>query len=392
MKKYNLIILIFLIAFSCKNPEEKHKELITIENALNYKDNTMVFDDVRFVKFDNNPEALFGSNVKLNIYNGKIYVLDYQTQGSYYQTQGSLLCFDGQGNFINKIGKKGKGPEEYLSLYDFGLKEDTIELLTRNGNKSSIYKYLPNGAFINKLELGQRATDFEFTPEGNYLINTGYSHNDSCRIYILDNKGEVKQSFFKNVNVNISAAKYDEDDVIIDIMDFGNSFFKSKEFLLFCEALNDTIYSFSGNKLLPEFIVDFGSYANSEINKSDMYSSINSGMAVIQKGISTVMKSYGNNEYALINYDFYKQGVASENYLLLYNKKSHNITTLVSGENNSIISKLMGLTEDNEIMFIVYPFGEELKDLKRMFPDVEIPDLGENDNAMLAFCKISKKS
>ena len=190
MNKTFLIILILIIFFSCKEQSKTEVKPVIIKNALNYKDNTMVFDDVRFVKFDNNPEALFGSNVKLNIYNGKIYVLDYQTQGS-------LLCFDGQGNFINKIGKKGKGPEEYLSLYDFGLKEDTIELLTRNGNKSSIYKYLPNGAFINKLELGQRATDFEFTPEGNYLINTGYSHNDSCRIYILDNKGEVKQSFFR---------------------------------------------------------------------------------------------------------------------------------------------------------------------------------------------------
>lgn len=370
MNKIYLIPLTLIILFSCKNQSETRQTLITFENALEYDENTISFESARFVKLENSEDAFIGEGVKMKMDDDKIYLMDNQNQGG-------LLCFNSEGNFINKIGQKGKGPEEYLNLYDFCLKDDTIDLLVR-ADKSFIYRYLQDGEFVGKIELEPRAMAFEYDFDGNYLVNTGYSHYDSCRIYILNKRGKILNTFLKNSG-----------ELAIDMVDPGNSFFKSEETILFCEVFNDTIYSYRDNELSPRYLMDFGSLTNSTIDKIAMFNDIESMLELLKRGMSAVRKSYENKDYLFIAYHRQKEGEKIKLYFLLYNKKSKNISTLVFDEDNAIINSFQRLNNDDELAFIVYPYGEELDDLKQLIPGVVIPELSENDNAMLVFCKIS---
>ena len=269
MKKYNLIILIFFTAFSCKNHTEKKEELITFKNALDYSENTILFDDVRFVKLENNMEGVVGENVKMKVYDDKIYILDNETQGS-------LLCFDSEGNFINKTGHKGKGPEEYLSLSDFCIHNDTIDLLVQNP-ESYIYSYSSDGSFIRKLEVPQHAASFECLSDGNYIINSQYSFGSKKRLFVMDRNGKEQAGFLP-----IS------EDMKIDLQDPGNGLCKLGGNIIFCEPFNDTIYTVKNNSLTPKYLMGLGAFTNSDINVSELFSNPESLMTILKRGMSAV--------------------------------------------------------------------------------------------------------
>lgn len=65
----------------------------------------------------------------------------------FVQDENSLFRFDTLGNFINRIGRKGRGPGEYLQISSFSLDEtkEVIYILDTN----NIIKYTFDGVYIN---------------------------------------------------------------------------------------------------------------------------------------------------------------------------------------------------------------------------------------------------
>ncbi len=375
MKKFYLIPLALIILFSCKNQTETKETLITFENALEYDENTISFESARFVKLENHEDAFIGENVIMKMVGGKIYLLDNQNQGS-------LLCFDREGNFINKIGQKGRGPEEYNALFDFSIRNDTAYLLGRS-DKSFIYSYLLSGDFINKIEIPQRSANFELLPDKNFLINSQYAYGTENRLFIMSETGDVEKAFLPN-----------KKDSHYDYVEPGYGLSQSEEAILLCEVYNDTIYSFENNELTPQYILDFGPLTNSDIDLTKVFDldNIENFLALQKRGISLIRKCYETKDYVFITYGRQKEGEKSKGFYFLYNKHEQSVSTLIFEEGSSLAIKFMGFTNQNELVFILYPYGDEIDELKQLYPDLIIPNLTETDNAMLVFCKISNDS
>ncbi len=366
-----VIIAVLIVFFSCENKPEKQGDLIVFENATEYNKNIITFESARFVKLDNNKDAFLGENVKMKIYNDEIYLMEMKNQKV-------LFHFDSNGNFINKIGQKGKGPEEYLNLFDFSIRNDTIFLLVQN-DKSFIYSYLLNGNFSKKIEIPQRSANFELLPDDNFLINSQYSYGSEKRLFIMSETGEELKGFLPK-----------KKDLPTGFIDPGNGLFQSEEALLFCEVYNDTIYSFENNELIPQYIIDFGPLTNSDIDVTKVFNmdNIEYFLALSKRGISAIRKCYETRDYVFINYSRQKEGEKTRIFYLLYNKHQKSVSTLIFDEDSSIINNFLGFTNQNELVFILYPYGNEIDELKHIFPNTIIPKLNEKDNAMLVFCKL----
>lgn len=99
-------------------------------------------DTVKFVKLELTKESLIGSINKLIVFEGRIYVLDTRTS--------SLFMFSMDGEYISKISKVGKDPEEYIQLdfFDIDFKSKQIVLTDLMGY--CVLRYDLKGNYISR--------------------------------------------------------------------------------------------------------------------------------------------------------------------------------------------------------------------------------------------------
>lgn len=127
MKKY--LILLLLIA-ACKPVTREQGGFITLE-VFEMPKTDLEFESVRFVPLSSGDDHLLGYLLLTKFYDGDIYLLDKSDQKH-------ILRFTGSGDFLNHIGKEGRGAEEHMGALDFVKHGDTISILASYGNNSKI--------------------------------------------------------------------------------------------------------------------------------------------------------------------------------------------------------------------------------------------------------------
>lgn len=121
---------------------KKTETIINDSTIISSKD--VHLSDIVYVKnvipLETNPNSLIGDFRKILKYAGKFYV-------SFNRT--SLIVFDGQGNYLRKIGCVGNGPGEYTSISDFDVNKEGVFI---NSNKR-ILQYALDGTFLRDFPL-----------------------------------------------------------------------------------------------------------------------------------------------------------------------------------------------------------------------------------------------
>jgi hypothetical protein len=97
-----------------------------------------VFEYVKLIPLETNGKSIIGNMKKFIIYDSKIFILD--------KSDYSILNFDINGNFLSKLSRKGKGPEEYLMIEDFDINyySKTVDIMTCTGE---VYSYDFDGVY-----------------------------------------------------------------------------------------------------------------------------------------------------------------------------------------------------------------------------------------------------
>ena len=250
-----LVALFFSLFISCNNTN-KHKDDISqakisidvnnITNNLSYSD---FFDQTSITPLETRPNCMI-KEVNKSVYsNGMYYILD--------ERQGAVFAFNTQGEFVFKIHKKGKGPDEYLALEDFNLNpfSNTIDLLSPLGK---ILQYnRNNGQFINSIQLsGVRAVHaFQFLSRDTIVL-FHLSEESKISIYsITENKVVDRQH-----KVARFVHRY--------IPQYLNHypFYKFKDKLHLFEYYSGSLKIFENGKFIEKIKWDFGEY-NFDISK-----------------------------------------------------------------------------------------------------------------------------
>lgn len=128
------LIIILLCTLSCKNEMEELNipSFNLMSNMQNAKLSDFV-DSIQYIPLETNDSTLIGSISRIIATPNKIFVGDRVAEG--------VFVFDKKGKFINRICRQGRGPEEYVRLYDFDINEQDSSIYFYCGNKIQVYDY-----------------------------------------------------------------------------------------------------------------------------------------------------------------------------------------------------------------------------------------------------------
>lgn len=132
-------------------------------------------------------EGLLETVTKIRIENDTLYVLDGPRQAIHF-----FNC--NTGVWLGKIAKTGRGPGEYLDLWDFDVRNSRIYALSFAGRKINVYA--PSGELLSEIKLEYGYTKLSVLDEHAIWLYSEKSNNGSYNYVLYDpSSGEIKAKF-----------------------------------------------------------------------------------------------------------------------------------------------------------------------------------------------------
>jgi hypothetical protein len=210
-----------------------------------------ISDEVKAIELELTNESLIGWVMKVLRCDEYIIVLEGQ--------ESKILLFDNNGKFVRRIGARGQGPEEYIYCTDITIDDKNKHLYIADYNRIICYDY--EGNFIEKIpcshpeyinyvndELLVLSTFMGLKIDNGYLNQTIlYRINKAMQI---TDSADVKKIFLKNLS-GASNSKMD----YVTYVD-GNTYLYYP--VLTSESIvRDTLYQLKDNHLIPHLKLKF---------------------------------------------------------------------------------------------------------------------------------------
>ena len=260
MKKNFPLILTVLIFYGCsheKQVEFAKGDYVTINaKNINLDSNTKLplsdfVDNIEIIPLEFTDFCMLKEIRKIVIHNDNIFLIESDKPETIYR-------FDIQGNFLNRIGARGQGPQELIELLDFSINEEkNIAYLLDNG-KQMIYCFDFDGQFIERIFMDQHASRMEYQNGLFYFFRDQPTVGSHLYSLIIRNpKGEIENMYFPSKQYPISQG--------------NQTFAKTKDGLIFHKPMNDTVYILDGKSLNYAWFFDFGSFRFTPDEIEDIY-------------------------------------------------------------------------------------------------------------------------
>ena len=253
-KKYNILpntfcrIIICLFVLSsfffnaCRRElKPRCKDCLILNASLDAKTLPMdrLFDKIEIIPIETTDNSL----IKFYVYdylNGKHYILD--------PLQYILFIFDEKGNYLDRIDKRGQGPDEYTYIYDFTLNPEKghIEILSPF---RFIYCYDFSGNHLKTYDLNKSNMQapgiryMQILDDENYVLwSMAAEFQDGISI-ISQETGELVNSFWRDQKI---------------INTFVGSFYSYNHETYFSASLYNTVYKVTKEGVVEDYEWFFG--------------------------------------------------------------------------------------------------------------------------------------
>ncbi|MBN2635712.1 MAG: 6-bladed beta-propeller, partial [Prolixibacteraceae bacterium] len=154
------------------------------------------------------------------------------------------------------------------------------------------------------------------------------------------------------------------------------------------EPFNNKIFHFTNNELVPIFELNFGKY---NIPDEFFKKSMMTGFGMInKKGFSLIKNVFENEQFLILQLTRQKEGDPVYLFNFIYNKKSEKLRYAAIGEEDYIFQLPIGITSENELMFLVFPIGDINRAAENFGLNINVSDIKEADNPMILFCKLEE--
>jgi hypothetical protein len=234
-----------------KSPSENfniYSIKVDAENSNPIKLSALV-DTISYVILESTEESSFGSVDKLIFVNDKIYISDESNTHAIY-------CFSNTGKFQFKISNRGRGPGEYIGIYDFDVDEPNKLIIIYDREQGAFLEYDFNGNFINRYTTGLCISSFKIIGDGCIVAYSGYSTNPS-------NSKEPNATIFRlnyrGHNDFLSYTSFDESlSLFLKIFSvFNNISFHNGSVYIY-DYFQSSIYELNYEQIKSQIIIDFG--------------------------------------------------------------------------------------------------------------------------------------
>lgn len=405
MKHILLSLIVIPLIISCqekKNSKINSDNIETVSFYENFSEKvpfSSFVDTIELIPLETKDENIIGEITRL-IFNDKKYYIR-STNG---MQNGKLFVFDDKGKYLNRIGKKGGGPGEYIEFKDFTITyDDNVviadyqRLLTYNSMGKFLYSTKLNNSFLaNEILPTKKNEILAF-----HSLPSLFENNMLSKI----NKEGTKEYFF---NRGITEAKK------CSFLTTWRSFISTETCYYLKYPFCDTIFSISQDlrKISAIYSIDYGKKKRPyikidsdedvltwerKLNKLDDYlETASMGIGDYFLYLGTIDKAY--NGYMTL-YSLHSKKVISARKLIddMYLKGNiipitakcipHNI------DGNDIIWEI----EPNILLKGYKQFWSDMSELKREEFKLNYPDwynlctsLKEEDNPVLLRIKIKK--
>ena len=170
MKNIIVITLSLLVCAACRDAK-KEQEYPILNVSLEKKDVSIksLFDRFEVIPLETNDSSLLIWPDKIFYWNGYYEVFDSKAP--------ALFVFDEKGKFVRKVGRRGKGPEEYTEIYDVVQDKGTggIYMLSPFGE---LLSYNSEGTFEKRVRLPQKSNYQSFESYGDYIVTWTLPNGD----------------------------------------------------------------------------------------------------------------------------------------------------------------------------------------------------------------------
>ncbi len=246
------------LAMSCTSKMNKVARIPEI-NLTKEIDGTVfnlstIADSIEYIPLETTDSSFISQIVDIQLTKDFIFIQDRILE--------KLLVFSRSGKFLNQIGRKGKGPGEYTSLFTFTTDPEgqNVYLYT---SSDRVLNFTVRNSYINTIIT--RCARFEYfsmidtlfflyVPRPNRYRCDGYSY------FLIDRGGNVVS---KGGKTDLNSAKKSS-------IAFMNSIYKIHDLQCFWEVGQDTIFGVDGNfNMFPRYIL---SVKSSRVAKPDVSS------------------------------------------------------------------------------------------------------------------------
>ncbi|QZT36338.1 6-bladed beta-propeller [Halosquirtibacter xylanolyticus] len=246
MKKSIFPLILMLLLFGCGSKQSSdgfQGKVLDCEEKETFEMPSLV-DHIEFVKIEENKDALIGFGPVMKYKNGFYYIMDI-VKGD------RILVFDSKGKFIHKIGRKGRGPGEFIKCHAFDV-DDLGNVYVVDTYNTRVIKYDRNSKFISEVKIDFLAKGFRLLSNDKFVFLTRKKQK-AYQILVTDQQCNVIKRYFKFPEECI--------DTDLDYKRFSDA----KDGVNYIHRQNQEVYNItSDGELKPLYKLDFGSLTLSD--------------------------------------------------------------------------------------------------------------------------------
>lgn len=328
-----------------------------------------IYELKKIIKLETTEESLFAVPSKIVKTTSYLFILD--------QTRDGLLAFDNEGKFVKKIGTKGKGPKEYLSITSFTVDEKNNTLIFYDDYKSSLFYYSLDS--LSYME--QKKIDFPFRTFESY---------DSKLVFYRSLLPCKESDLAYDIIITDSQNPRN-----IEKKDFPYDFYngtrghtekllKTTNDLFFYKNYSDTIYTYKSDKFIPKYAVRF---CNSKIPRASFYrkrnklNNIKIGRELLKGDYIYSYRFFSTQQHILISY------FAQRKHFLYvkdcFSGKDLSVAKLNDDYGFGLDDREPDFFVEDFVGFVIYPYLIDKNREKGKFINKELQELDIEDNPYL---------
>ena len=198
-----------------------------------------VVDRFTIIPLETKGNSLLCEVSKVKVAGGKLFVFD--------EVKGTVSAFSESGDFINQIGKKGKGPGEFLTCSDYFI--DNYNVIVYDSSLGKLLTYSFKGELVNEFISEKIRGYFSCCKLDDKLmgfyVSSGYSRE--LIIFSTEKNEKLKRVIDPQVKKDF-------------IYEKGDYFFKTDDKVFVCPNFNDTIFMINESKVTPYYVLDYGDF------------------------------------------------------------------------------------------------------------------------------------